>query len=864
MPIPSGDHRLASGHASQPPWWLDALPCNDQHDGGLGLTSSEARDALAIHGENRISARTSRSVLWQFTSRFKNPLILILLVASAVSALSGDPGNFGIIMAMVVLSVWLDFFQEHRANRAAEALRESVSLRASVRRDGHVVDVAVAELVPGDVIVLSAGDRVPADARLLEARDFFVNQALLTGEPYPVEKRPAHLSPDDTELQQASNAVFMGTTVISGSACARVAATGSRTALGDIAHSIVAQPAPTAFERSTQDFGLLIMRLTMALVLFVMLTNVLLHRPLLESFLFAVALAVGLTPELLPMVISVTLSRGAMRMARQRVIVKRLASIENLGSMDILCTDKTGTLTEACMRLERCVDGEGLSSERTLLLAHLNSAFESGLKSPLDDAILAYEGSVDVTGWEKVDEVPFDFERRRVSVLVERKRGDSVDSWLVVKGAPDDVLSLCANYEHDAGASSTVLDAAARQRLQGQCHDLERQGLRVLAIAWRTVASEQRHADVSDESTLTFVGFAAFIDPPKAGAAQAISQLARSGVAIKIVSGDSELVTQHLCGLLGIAVKGVLTGREIALMDDATLKARAPGTTLFCRVNPAQKSRIILALKARGHVVGYLGDGINDAPPLRAADVSLTVDSAVDVAKEVADMILLEHDLGVLHIGVQEGRRTYGNIMKYIMMGTSSNFGNMLSMAAASLVLPFLPMLPVQVLLNNMLYDLSEVAIPLDDVDASDMAAPRTLSVSFIQRFMWFFGLISSLFDGLTFFVLLRVLHADEMLFRTGWFIESLVTQVLVIFVIRTRGPAWASRPSKVLLASSLSIVMVAVMLPFSFLAPFFHFEAPPAVFFVWLVGLLLTYLLLVEGAKRFFYARVWHGQIDK
>ncbi|OOG55424.1 magnesium-translocating P-type ATPase [Polaromonas sp. C04] len=828
------------------PWWLEAAPTRN-----AGLSQAEAQQALARFGPNSFEARKRQALLLQFLARFRNPLVLILLAASAVSALTGDLTNFTIILLIVLLSVALDFVQEHRANLAAQKLRESVALRASVLRDTHTQEVPVDELVPGDLVLLSAGDRVPADGRLLEARDFFVNQGLLTGESYPVEKRPGLLEPGATELQQALNAAFMGSTVVSGSARMQVMATGGATALGEVAHSIQAEPPPTAFEIGMHRFGMLLMRITLLLVLFVMLVNLVLHRPLLDSFLFAIALAVGLTPELLPMVVSVTLSRGAMRMAKRRVIVKRLASIQNLGAMDVLCTDKTGTLTEAKISLARCMDVDGRDTPRVLMLAYLNSVFESGLRSPLDEAILARP--VDISAWQKIDEVPFDFERRRVSVLVDR--GDA--RWLVVKGAPEDVLALCSRREQDEGRSMVPLDTAAREGLRERCHGLEREGLRVLGVAWREVPADHLHADVRDESDLVFAGFAAFIDPPKVGASAALAALAKSGVAVKIVSGDSELVTQHLCTLLKLPVKGVLTGQEIAHMDEAALRARVGHTTLFCRVNPAQKNRIVLALKARGYVVGYLGDGINDAPPLRSADVGLTVDSAVDVAREVADMVMLDHDLAVLHEGVLEGRRTFGNVMKYIMMGTSSNFGNMLSMAGASVFLPFLPMLPTQILLNNVLYDLSEAAIPLDRVDASDLRRPRTLDMGFIQRYMWLFGLISSAFDALTFWILLRVLHADEALFHTGWFIESLVTQVLVIFVIRTRGRPWASRPSAVLTAASLAVVALALLLPFTPLGPLFHFEPPPAIFFAWLAGMVLAYLVLVEGAKRFFYARM-------
>ncbi|MBD9666927.1 magnesium-translocating P-type ATPase [Variovorax sp. VRV01] len=843
--VPHPSHANAEACVPEP-WWLGA------HTGAAwGLSQLQADEARARWGTNSFEPQAKRSLALQFLARLRNPLVLVLLAASTISAATGDIANAGIIVLMVLLSVTLDFVQEHRASNAAEKLRASVALRARVLRDGATREIPVTEVMPGDLMLLSAGDRVPADGLVLEARDFFVNQSLLTGESYPVEKRPDAPSGDAPELQDALHAVFMGSTVISGSARVGVMAIGPRTALGEVASSIQVEPPPTAFEIGMHRFGLMIMRLTLLLVLFVLLVNVVLHRPLLDSFLFAVALAVGLTPELLPMVVSVTLSRGAMRLAGRRVIVKRLASIQNLGAMDVLCTDKTGTLTEARISLACCADADGRDSARVLMLAHLNSTFESGLKSPLDEALLAHP--MDTAAWKKIDEVPFDFERRRVSVLLDR--GDA--RWLVVKGAPDDVLALCNRFERDEGRSPAPLDADALVQLRERCHALERQGLRVLGVAWRDVPADHPHADVRDESALVFAGFAAFIDPPKAGAGEAMAALARSGVHVKIVSGDSELVTQHLCTLLRIPVAGVLTGQEISAMDDIALRARVGRTTLFCRVNPAQKNRIILALRTRGHVVGYLGDGINDAPALRSADVGLTVDSAVDVAREVADIVMLDHDLGVLHEGVLEGRRTFGNVMKYIMMGTSSNFGNMLSMAGASLLLPFLPMLPAQILLNNVLYDLSQAAIPLDRVDAADLHRPRTLDMKFIQRYMWLFGAISSAFDALTFWLLIQVLHADAPLFRTAWFVESLATQVLVIFVIRTRGRPWASRPGAALSVASLLVVAAALLLPFLPLARFFHFEPPPAIFFAWLAGMLAAYLALAEMAKRFFYARL-------
>ena len=838
-----------------PAWWLKPL----SGDGaGLatdaaGLTSAEARSRLAEFGPNVFHDRQQQSLFVQFLSRFKNPLVVLLLVASAISALTGEITNFLIISALVLFSVTLDFVQEHRAGKAAESLRQSVSVRATVVRDGKPLETAVTEVVPGDLALLSAGDMIPADGLVLEARDLFVKQALLTGEPYPVEKRPGTLSTGAIDLQDAANAVFMGTSVISGSARMRVVKTGANTAIGAIADSISRRPPPSAFEIGTHRFGLLIMRLTILLVLFVLLVNALLHKPWLESFLFAVALAVGLTPELLPMVVSVTLSRGALHMAKKRVIVKRLASIQNLGSMDVLCTDKTGTLTEAKIKLERHVDAEGKPSDHVLELAYLNSFFETGLKSPLDDAILDHK-NIDVSAWKKIDEVPFDFERRRVSVLVEKGN----DRLLVVKGASEEIIALCNRYEEQGNEVQPPLDAPALGRLNGQRIALEKEGFRVLGIAWRRVPLDHPHAVVGDEAELVFAGFAGFLDPPKESAGAALAALAESGVTVKIVTGDSELVTQHVCAALNIAVKGVLTGKEIGGMDDSALRVRVEQANLFCRVNPSQKDRVILALKARGHVVGYLGDGINDAPSLHSADVGLSVDSAVDVAKEAADMILLDQDLHVLHDGVLEGRRTFANIMKYIMMGTSSNFGNMFSMAGAALFLPFLPMLPTQILLNNILYDISEVPIPLDEVDAEDVRSPQVLDMSFIRNFMLVIGPISSAFDFLTFYVMLVVLRADEAMFQSGWFVESLSTQVLVIFIIRTRGNPFKSRAHPVLVATSLAIAVMGALLPFTPLGPYFGFVPLPDRFYLMLTAMVVAYLAIVEVAKRGFYR--WLG----
>jgi P-type Mg2+ transporter len=813
-----------------------------------GLTSNEATVRLTRYGPNLLHVQRRKTLLLQFLAKFRNPLVIILLVASSISGLTGDVTSFIIISLIVLMSVTLDFIQEFKAGQAAERLRQSVSVHVQALRDGKPREIPLPSLVPGDIVLLAAGDLVPGDGRILEAKDFFVNQALLTGEPYPVEKTPGEL-PDEAEILSAGNTVLLGTSVVSGTAKALVCNTGANTVLGDIADSLIAKAPPTSFEQGTRSFGLLIMRFTILLVLFVLLVNAFFHRPWLESFLFAVALAVGLTPELLPMIVSVTLARGAQRMAAKRVIVKQLASIQNLGSMDVLCTDKTGTLTEARIHLERYIDGLGQENKRVLELAYLNSFFETGLKSPLDDAILEHK-EIDVTGWRKIDEVPFDFERRRVSVLVDNGQR----RMLAVKGAPEDILRLCTSYEGGSGTDLLPLDDAAMASIRALFDSLGREGFRVLGIASRQVETDQPHAVVGDETKLVFSGFTAFLDPPKESAKKALTDLAASGISVKIVTGDNELVTEHIFGQLGLPITGMLTGADIQIMDDQALVGQVERVNLFCRVTPAQKNRIILALKKRGHTVGYLGDGINDAPSLHSADIGISVDSAVDVAKAAAEMILLEQDLGVLQKGVIEGRRTFGNIMKYIMMGTSSNFGNMFSMAGGSLFLPFLPMLPTQILLNNMLYDMSEIPIPMDNVDEEYLIRPRQWDMNFVRKFMLTVGPISSIFDFLTFFVMIKVFQAGESLFHTGWFIESMSTQVLVIFIIRTHKNPLKSRPNSWLTISSLIVVALAVLLPFTPLSGFLGFVAPPPLFFLVLAGMVILYLLLVEQVKQWFY----------
>jgi len=850
---------MKSDTVSERKFWQ--IPLNDLEKqlgaGRNGLSSAEVAARRLRYGPNTLEARRRLSLPLKFLSRFRNPLVIILLVAAAISALTGDLTSFIIISTVVLMSAALDTVQEYRAEEAAEALKVSVALKERVLRDGQQATVLGQDLVPGDVVLLAAGDLVPADGRLVESRDFFVNEALLTGESYPAEKHACDEGVENPEVAEATNAAFMGSSVMNGSALLLVCGTGLTTQLGQISSTLRRAPPPSALEQGTRQFGMLIVRLTEILVLFVLLINIaVFHRPWLESFLFAVALAVGLTPELLPMIISVTLARGAIRMAKAQVIVKRLGAIHDLGSMDVLCTDKTGTLTEAKVSLARQVALSGDVSEHVLDLAWLNSHFQAGLRNPLDAAIVesgAKSGPARDAGWTKIDEVPFDFQRRRVSVLVEHEGS----RLLITKGAPEDILKLATRYEEPGKPEPLPLDDAARAGAAKVFEGLGAEGFRALGVAWRTLEPDRARAAVADEQELVFAGFVVFSDPPKESAGAAIAALGAKGVGVKILSGDNERVTQHVCTELGIPVTGLLTGTEIEVLSEEALGARLEQTNLFCRVTPVQKNRIILGLRHRGHVVGYLGDGINDAPSLHTADVGISVESAVDVAKDAADIILLQQDLGVLERGVTEGRRAFGNIMKFIMMAMSSNFGNMFSMAGATLILPFLPMLPVQILLNNLLYAVSEMPIPLDEVDNEITEKPEHWDMRFIRNFMLVLGPVSSIFDFLTFGLLLLIFHASEALFQTGWFIESLATQVLVIFVLRTRRNPLRSRPHSLLAATSVAVVVLAVVLPFTPLGAWFGFAPPSAAFLFAIAGLTVSYLVLAQGAKWAFY-RLW------
>jgi Mg2+-importing ATPase len=815
-----------------------------------GLTSQEAENRLKIYGRNELAKRKERTALVELLLRFKSPLVIILLLAGLISGLTGEIVNAAIIFTIVLISVVLDFYQEAKAEKASEMLKEKVATTATVLRDGVKREVKLSEIVPGDVVYLSAGDIVPADARILTAKDLFLNQSALTGESFPVEKTATSLKAKEASLTEWNNYLFMGTSVVSGSATAVVAKTGSSSEYGKISKKLVAKMPETEFERGIRKFGYLIMQVTIFLVIFVFLINALYRRGVLESLLFAVALAVGITPELLPMIITVNLSRGALAMSKKGVIVKRLASIQNFGSMDVLCTDKTGTLTQNKITLVKHIDIAGNDDEKVLLFSFLNSLYETGLKSPLDDAILRYK-NVDVKGYQKIDEVPFDFIRKRVSVIVENEG----QQFLIAKGAPEEIITVCSKCE----LKSQIRDMTAdlQKEIEQKFSELSSEGFRVLAVSYKKLGEKRQVCSVDDENEMVFLGFVAFIDPPKETAKESLQLLSKAGVEVKILTGDNEIVTRKTCEQLDFEIKSIVLGSEIPQMQDDALARVVEQANIFARVTPAQKDRIIHALKSNQHVIGYLGDGINDAPSLKTADVGISVDNAVDVAKESADIILLEKKLRVLHDGVLEGRKTFGNTMKYILMGTSSNFGNMFSVAGGSLFLPFLPMLPIQILLNNLLYDLSELSIPTDNVDPEYVGKPKKLDVSLIRRFMVFFGPISSIFDFLTFFVMLFVFNATEPLFQTAWFIESLCTQTLAVFVIRTRRrPFYKSKPSMLLLLSSLIIVSTALILPLTIIGDLFQFTEPPWAFFVFLAGLMVAYLLLVDFVKAWFYKR--------
>ncbi len=817
-----------------------------------GLSADAAAQRLARFGANLLQAQKKHTALGLFLNQFKSPIVLILLVATLVSLVVRDWADAVIVLLIVLGSALLSFWQEHSASDAAAKLSSQVALKATVLRNGQSVIIPAEQVVPGDVVLLSAGSLVPADGVVLEARDLFVNQAVLTGETFPVEKTTASVAAQ-ASLAERTNCVFMGTNVRSGSGRVLVVETGRATAFGQISDRLALRPPETEFERGIRRLGYLLSEVMLILVLTIFAFNVALQKPVLDSLLFSVALAVGLTPQLLPAIINTNLAKGSQAMARSGVIVRRLAAIENFGSMDVLCTDKTGTLTAGVVKLDAALDANGQPSDQVLRLAYLNAHFQTGLANPLDEAILA-QAAPDLAGVTKIDEVPYDFVRKRLSVVVNAPVPGSEtpgQPLLVTKGALAEILAVCTLVQ--TATAAAPFDDDWRMQIQQRYEAWSQQGFRVLGVAAKPVLAKAVYQR-DDEEAMTFAGFLLFFDPPKPGVKNTISDLAELGVQLKIITGDNKLVAQHLAREVGLELTGVLTGRELDDLRDEALWQAVERTNLFAEVDPNEKERIILALKKRGHVVGYLGDGINDAPSLHAADIGISVDSAVDVAKEAADFVLLRQDLSVLHQGIVEGRKTFGNTLKYIFMATGANFGNMFSMAGASLFLPFLPMLPKQILLINFLTDLPEMAIATDNVDPGMVQRPHRWDVGFIRRFMLVFGVLSSVFDYVTFGVLLGLLHADQASFHTGWFVESVISAALVVFVLRTRLPALRSRPSRLMALLTAGVVLTTLVLPYLPIAGLLGFKPLPPLFLLIIGAIVVMYLVSAELTKRWFY----------
>jgi len=837
-------------HANTDSWWSTEIGQVAQENGSstAGLTSMEAAARLQRYGANALKGEDAPRIVPLLWRQISSPVVLILIAAAILSFTMHDATDGAIILLIVFASALLGFWQEFRAATAVASLQKLVAVQADVLRDGTVIRVALEEVVPGDVVILTAGSNIPADGRLLEACDLFVNEATLTGETFPVEKVPGEL-PADTPLVHRANVVFQGTHVVSGVGRALVVCTGRNTQFGAIADRLRIRPEETDFERGVRQFGMLLIRVTLILVIVIFGLNVYLHRPVLDSFLFALALAVGLTPELLPAIISVNLASGARRMAARKVIAKRLVSIENFGSMNVLCSDKTGTLTEGKVKLDGALDAEGRPSPRALTFAGLNAAFQTSFNNPIDAAIVAAAGQP-TAGFTRLDEIPYDFARKRLSVLTAM----GAQTVMITKGALTQVLAVCALVEMHNGKVVPIEDQL--QAIHTQYAAFSARGVRTLGLAVKTLPARMTMTR-EDEAGMTFIGFLLFADPPRAGIAATAEELRELGIALKIITGDNPLVAQTLAAQVGLAGVKIVSGQALRQVSDDALPQLAHETDIFAEVEPNQKERIIRALRKAGNVVGYLGDGINDAPALHAADVGLSVQGAVDVAKQAADIVLLEPDLAVLADGVREGRRTFANTQKYIFMATSANFGNMFSMAGASLLLPFLPLLPKQILLTNLMTDLPEMTIATDCVDTLAVQRPQHWDIQLIRQFMFRFGLLSSVFDFLTFAVLYFVLQASPELFRSGWFVESVVSATLVVLVLRTRGPFWRSYPSRALALTTLGIVITAIVLPYTSPGAAFGF-APLPWLFLSLMGLIVVgYIGSAEILKRSFYRRM-------
>ncbi len=841
-------------HVTNVPYWSrDVAELSAALGSGSGgLASEKAAEQLRQVGPNSVEEASHLSALRLLLQQFESPLVLILIFAAVISLALGERLDAGIILAIVLGSSLLGFYQEYRASAAVEALKRRLELTCRVVRNGTEQTVPASTLVPGDVIVLSAGNLIPADGLLIEATDFMVNEASLTGESFPVEKQPG-IVPPETPLAGRTNAVYLGASVESGKAKMLAIETGRRTAFGAISARLQVRPPETEFERGIRQFGYLLLRVMIGVVLFVLTVNLLLGRPLISSLLFAVALAVGLTPELLPAIINVTLAAGARAMAKQGVIVRRLDSIENLGSMDIFCTDKTGTLTEGVIVLQDSTDADGRTSTQIRQLAFLNAAFETGIDNPLDAALIAAGKSAGLatSGYRKIDEIPYDFRRKRLTIVL-AVDGDAAHHLMVTKGAFTQVLALCSAVSHDG--VNVPLTPDLHERLGAFYQAKGEAGFRVLAVATRQIAVKDRYG-YDDEAGMAFAGFLVFFDPPKADAQKTLRDLTSLGIHVKVISGDNRHVTAHLAEAVGLDPKSMITSDQLAKLQDEALWQVAPRTDLFVEVDPQQKERIVRALQRTGHAVGYLGDGINDAPALHAADVGISVDQAVDVARESADIILLKPDLDVLRQGVEDGRRTFANALKYINITTSEGFGYMVTMTWATPLLPFLPMTATQILLENFLSDLPSVTISTDNVDAETIKSPERWQIKDVKRFMIVFGLLSSVFDLLSFAILLLVFHAHEAVFQTAWFVISLLNELAVVLVLRTRGPAFRSQPSRLLLWSTIIMSVVALVIPYlGRPASAFGFVPLSALQMGTILAIVAGYIAATEGVKVWFY----------
>ncbi len=839
-----------------------AEACAKMESAPDGLDEAEAAARLKQYGPNLVARERKPTIPEEIWNRARNPLNALLLTLAIVSYSLGDVRAAVVIATMVVLAITTAFIQEHRSNEAAAQLRAMVHTTASVRRRPHPPDepfseIPIDHLVPGDVVRLAAGDMIPADLRLLEAKDLFVNQSVLTGESMPAEKHAQASTAACDDPFDLQNICFMGANVVSGYGTGVIVQTGRSTFFGQLAHEIAGRRVPTAFDQGVNRFTWLMIRFILVMVPAVFVINGFTKHDWLEALLFAVAVAVGLTPEMLPMIVTVNLAKGAIAMSRKKVIVKRLNSIQNFGAMDVLCTDKTGTLTQDRIILKRHLDIKGNDSEEVLLYAFLNSHFQSGLRNLLDKAVLSHaelDQTLRTGGYSKIDEIPFDFTRRRMSVVVGREDGKHL---LICKGAVEEIFAACSSYclEGEVGQ----LDESHFETAKEETNELNSDGFRVVAVAYKEIDPSKTTYSVADETELTLLGYIAFLDPPKETAREAIAALARKGVQVKVLTGDNEIITRKICHEVQLETGEILLGASIAQMSDAELAEAAGRATVFAKLNPEQKERVVRALHARGHVVGFLGDGINDSPALKAADVGISVDTAVDIAKESADIILLEKSLLVLAEGVTEGRKIFANITKYIKMGASSNFGNMFSVLGASIFLPFLPMAPIQVLTNNLLYDFSQTTIPTDNVDEEYLASPRKWDIGNIFKFMVFIGPISSIFDYATYGMMLFVFNAwqNPQLFQTGWFVESLLTQTLIIHIIRTaRIPFVESRASHALIATSVIICMVGIALPFTLAGAALGFVPLPALYWPLVAAMLLSYALLTHLVKVWFTRR--------